>query len=152
MKPAMLDWILLPYLVCLALAPAAIQLGLAPQAGALLLSLFPFGPLATALVLIVLRTMIPALRFDFGLSGGRWGAIIALLVIAGHAAFGIGFATQALSIGWPSADVISGRWMMMLPSLLVCAMLIYVLICLFSGKPLGPRRTPIQKERFDKCK
>ena len=140
MRPAMLDWITLVYLVCLATAPTAILLGILPYTSNLLLGLFPYGPLALALALIVLRTVLPSSRFDFNLGGGRWASIIVLLIVSGHGLFALTFVAKTSLFSEMPLQLGLGDTLVFLLPVLVCIILLYVMGYLFMGKQLGPRR------------
>ncbi|KIN71354.1 hypothetical protein [Sulfitobacter guttiformis] len=149
MRPAALDWITLAYLICLAGAPTAIVLGFLPYQANLLLGLFPFGPLFIALVLIVLRTTLPASRFDFGLAAGRWASMIALLIVYGHGIFALVFIAKTNLLANNTTMVNFGDWLVLLLPVVVCGTMLYVMGYIFLGKPFGPVR-PRPEQRKEK--
>ncbi|MGJ8594281.1 hypothetical protein [Sulfitobacter sp.] len=151
MRPAALDWITLAYLICLAGAPTAIMLGFLPYHANLLLGLFPFGPLFIALMLILLRTILPISRFDFGLGAGRWASMIALLIVAGHGVFSLVFISKTNLLTNETITVTFGDWLVLLLPVVVCATMLYVMGYIFLGKPFGPARPRPEQRKEQSC-
>lgn len=140
MRPAALDWITLAYLLCLAAAPTAMMLRILPYQANLLLGLFPFGPLLIALMLIILRTLLPSSRFDFNVSTGRWASIITLLIVLGHGLFALTFVAKTSLFADKPLTISVGDLVVFLLPVVVCTTMLYVMGYIFLGKPLGPVR------------
>lgn len=140
MRPRLLDWALLAYLAALAATPALMAAGAIPSGrGALFLGLFPGAPFCTALALILLRSLVPALRLEFGLPLDRWATICALLL-------GGGFFAHAMAPFTFGPHELQTLLSISISTIIALALII-PLGLLFAGQAVGPRRTPAQRAR-----
>lgn len=143
MKPTVLDWLTLVYLIAFAFAQIAMVLGVATSSATFVVSSFPFGLFLLALCATILRNLVPATRFNFGFSGARWGTIVSLLIVIGHAVYGLSFVRRTADDLFGSAlldDNLLSLVMLGFPGLIAAMFLIYVVIVLFLGLPIGPIR------------
>lgn len=140
-----MDWLLLIYALGLATTPAHAVLGLPAGLTGFLLGSVPHGAFLVALVLILIRTLVPALRFEFGLSAGRWASLIALLLMEFLFLLG-GLGGPPALFAQPAYQdtyyVVAGIGWESIPILIVQLATLFAFVMLFAGRPLGPKRRP----------
>lgn len=151
-RPLLMDWVLLAYVLLLALTPTLVLTGLLGPGWLWLVTFFPSSFFLAALALTLLKSLLN-LPLRFGLSGPRWTSILFLVALLALYLFTMArhgltpSPLQGLALPRPaSLSEIAMRSIGTPFGLFVFPCGLFALAVLFSGSRLGPKPRPAGQE------